>query len=201
MINGRSDISIFDIDDTLVITKSRIRVRDSKTGKCLSLTPAQFNKFEREPHHEMDFSDFRDLEILKAGRLVEKVFRVFRRVINSNKPVGIITAREDVDLIQDFLDHHGIHIERDLIFAVNDPKCNLQGTIAEKKQQAFEQLIDRGFRTFTFYDDDIKNIRLAMHLAEQHDGVKIIPKHIDGSWRSNKRKKRSKNRSLQSNRS
>ena len=56
-------ITIFDVDDTLVITKSKIKVHDPKTEETFELTPAQFNEFDMKNHQTMDFSDFRNLEI------------------------------------------------------------------------------------------------------------------------------------------
>ena len=36
-------ITVFDVDDTLVVTKSKIRVSNPKTGFSTDLTPQQFN--------------------------------------------------------------------------------------------------------------------------------------------------------------
>jgi hypothetical protein len=41
-------ITIFDVDDTLVVTKSLIRVVDTDSGEKFELTPAQFNEFEKK---------------------------------------------------------------------------------------------------------------------------------------------------------
>ena len=73
-------IKIFDVDDTLVVTKSKIKVYDTKTKKWFSLTPQEFNHYKSEPHHKLDYSDFKDLEILKAGKTIEWVFEILRRV-------------------------------------------------------------------------------------------------------------------------
>ena len=67
-------ITIFDVDDTLVVTQSKIRVTDTTTKEVFELTPAQFNEFEKKSHHDMDFSDFRNLDVLKAGKIVEPRF-------------------------------------------------------------------------------------------------------------------------------
>jgi hypothetical protein len=71
-------ITIFDVDDTLVITKSMIKVKDTKSGKNFELTPAQFNEFEKKSHHEMDFSDFQNLDILKGGEIIDGIFNILK---------------------------------------------------------------------------------------------------------------------------
>ena len=40
-------ITIFDVDDTLIVTNSKIRVTDSNTKETFELTPAEFNEFEK----------------------------------------------------------------------------------------------------------------------------------------------------------
>jgi len=49
---------IFDLDDTLVKTEARIKVLNHRTKRVIcELTPEQFNQFEQEPHHILDFND------------------------------------------------------------------------------------------------------------------------------------------------
>lgn len=181
--DGRTDISIFDVDDCLVITESKIKVHDQKTGEWIILTPAEFNEFERKDHHKMDFSDFNCIKLLKAGKIIKRVFSLFKRAVKSNKPVGIITAREDRNLIKKFLNHHDIFIPANLIFAVggdNNPKY--KGPVSERKKKAFATLISMGYRKFLFYDDDIKNLELAERLEKEFP-IKMKTRHIDESWR------------------
>ena len=75
----KSSITIFDVDDTLVITKSKIKVINPKTGYSSELTPQEFNTFKKRRGDEMDFSDFRNVDILKAGKIIEWVFNILKR--------------------------------------------------------------------------------------------------------------------------
>jgi hypothetical protein len=180
-------ITVFDVDDCLVITKSMIRVVDSKTGEKFELTPAQFNEFEKSPNHKMDFSDFQNLELLKAGKIIEEIFKVLKDTMGRGRRVGIITARDDKDLIYQFLLHHGVVVNPNYIFAINDPRSGFEGTIAQKKKQAFIELIKVGFKDFIFYDDDLENIRLANSIGNEIKGIKIKTKHVDSEWTSKKK--------------
>lgn len=180
-------ITIFDVDDTLVVTKSLIRVIDTNTGEKFELTPAQFNEFEKSPHHKMDFSDFQNLEILKAGNIIEGIFGVLKKTMEKGRRVGIITARDDKEMIFQFLLHHGVVVNPNYIFAINDPRSGFTGTVAEKKKQAFIELIKVGFKDFIFYDDDLENIRLANSIAKEIKGVTIKTKHVDPEWNTKKK--------------
>ena len=182
--NFKSDksISIFDVDDTLVVSKSKIRVHNPKTGYWASLTPQEFNTFSHRHGDKLDFSDFSDIEKLKAGKIIEWVFNILKRTLSKGKPVGIITARGDSKLIYDFLIHHDVKINKELIFAVNDPVHKYKGTTAQKKKQAFMDLINIGFRDFRFFDDDRENIKLAKELEKEHPEVNMHTVLIKQKW-------------------
>jgi len=175
-------ITIFDVDDTLVVTKSQIKVIDTNTNKSFTLTPAEFNEFEKKSHHQMDYSDFKNLDILKAGKIIENIFSILKNEMRKGGRVGIITARDDRNLIYQFLLHHGVVVNPNYIFAVNDPELEFTGSVAEKKKQAFIELIKIGFRDFTFYDDDAENIRIAKELDGEIEGIHIKTKHVKVKW-------------------
>tara|TARA_Y100001972_G_C7583965_1_gene292859 strand:- start:245 stop:826 length:582 start_codon:yes stop_codon:yes gene_type:complete len=179
--NRRRPITIFDVDDTLVVTRSKIKVHNPKTGFSAELTPQQFNTFRKIPNDKMDFSDFQSLDILKAGKIIEWVFSILRRTIQKGKPVGIITARDDAKLIQQFLAHHGININPQYIFAINDPSLGFKGSTAEMKKDAFRKFIEMGFNDFTFFDDDEENIKIAKSLSKE-PGIKMRAKLIKSKW-------------------
>jgi len=179
-------INVFDIDDTLIITSAVIKVFDPTTGEEFSLTAKEYNEFEQLPHHELDFTDFDDMEILKNGQLIEWVVRILRKTIAKGKAVGIITARSaDKKLLSEFFKHHGINIHPDLIFSVNDPTTHYTGSNAERKQMAFEELIEMGYKDFKFFDDDLKNLQYAKDLEKKHSEISMTILHIQPKWRPN----------------
>ena len=179
--NKRNAITIFDVDDTLVVTRSKIKVHNPKTGFSTELTPQEFNTFRKRPNDRMDFSDFQSLDILKGGKIIEWVFSILKRTIQKGKAVGIITARDDAKLIQQFLAHNGININPQYIFAINDTSLGFKGSTAERKKQAFRKFIEMGFNDFTFFDDDEDNIKLAKSLSKE-PGIKMKAKLIKSKW-------------------
>lgn len=179
---NNKDITIFDVDDTLVVTKSKIKVHNPKTGFSTELTPQEFNTFQQRPNDRMDFSDFQNPDILKGGMIIEWVFDILKRTIAKGKPVGIITARDSADLIYDFLSHHGININPDYIFAINDPKLGFTGSTAQKKKEAFMKFVQMGFRNFRFFDDDKENVNIAKKLARENKDIKMDATLIKQKW-------------------
>jgi hypothetical protein len=161
-------ILIFDIDDTIAISSAKIVVTDSSTGKIFELTPEEFNSYEKNPKHIVNFDQFRSLEIMKAGRLIDKYFNILKKNYNSGVAIGIITARDNQTMIYEWLRYHvGFHIDKKLIWAVNDPVHGLTGTIQERKQQAMRWFIEHGYTDITFFDDDKHNIKLINQLGKE----------------------------------
>jgi hypothetical protein len=166
-------ILIFDIDDTIAITPAKIIVTDSRTGKSYELTPEEFNDYEKNRNHIVNFEQFKSLEIMKAGQLIDKYFNILKKNYQKGIAIGIITARDSQNMIYEWLRYHvGFHIDKKLIWAVNDPIHGLSGSIQKRKQDAMKWFIEQGYTDITFFDDDKNNIRLIKQLEKDLD-VKI----------------------------
>ena len=169
-----SKIIVFDLDDTLVITDAKIKVCDKKGNKCFELTPEEFNEYEATPDHEVDFSDFTSLEIMITGRMIEYYLKIFKEAYRNKLAVGIVTARDDKKMIYKWLrEHVGFKIDKDLIFAVNDPVHKFKGNISDRKKAAFIELMELGYTDFQFYDDDTANLKLVKSLEDEYEGISI----------------------------
>ena len=161
-------ILIFDLDDTIVVSAAKIIVTDSKNKKTFELTPEEFNDYERNPKHLVNFDQFRSLEIMKAGKLIDKYFSVLKKNYNKGIAIGVITARDDQEMIYEWLRFHvGFHIDKKLIWAVNDPVHGLEGNIQKRKQDAMKWFIEQGYTDITFFDDDKNNIKLIKQLEKE----------------------------------
>jgi len=166
-------LAVFDLDDTLIISSAKIQVLDVKTGKTIkSLTPAEFNFFTPNSKHTLSFSEFEDFDILKQASFITHVLEELQKFYNSGVHVAIVTARSNSKMIRDFFLHNGIDIHPDLVIAVNDPKQNLKGNIAERKKEALHRLVEDGYRDLIFFDDNDDNLRLAKEIEKEKD-VKV----------------------------
>lgn len=163
-------IMVFDLDDTLVITQAKIKVCDKLTNKCFELTPEEFNEYEKNPNHVLDFSDFKSLEVMKAGKLIMYYLKILAEAYKSGIAIGIVTARDDREMIYKWMrEHVGFRIDKDLIYAVNDSIHRFKGSISERKKQAFVELAEQGFHSFQFFDDDQNNLDLVKTLEKEYD--------------------------------
>jgi hypothetical protein len=166
-------LAIFDLDDTLIISQAKIQVIDPKSGRVLkSLTPEQFNHYVHDHNHALSFTEFEDAEILRRSTFITEILEKLLNFYNSGVHVSIVTARSNTKLIRDFFLEKGIDIHPDLVFAVNDPRYNFKGNVAEKKKQAIHGLIENGYKDLVFFDDNEDNLRLAKEIEKERD-VKV----------------------------
>ena len=47
-------ILVFDLDDTIIVSAARIWVRNKVTGEQFSLTPEEFNTFQKKPNQILE---------------------------------------------------------------------------------------------------------------------------------------------------
>tara|TARA_R100001230_G_C5599609_1_gene113855 strand:- start:164 stop:748 length:585 start_codon:yes stop_codon:yes gene_type:complete len=168
-------ILVFDLDDTIIVSAARIWVKDRLTGEEFSLTPEEFNTFQKKPNQILSFDEFQSLEIMKAGKLINYYFKILKEAYRHKIAIGIVTARDDHRMIYRWLKEHlKTPIDGDLIFAVNDNKHHrFKGDIAERKKQAFREIIEQGFDDLQFYDDDAENLRLVKSLEKEYPNIQI----------------------------
>ena len=168
-------ILVFDLDDTIIVSAARIWVKDRLTGEEFSLTPEEFNTFQKKPNQILSFDEFQSLEIMKAGKLINYYFKILKEAYRHKIAIGIVTARDDHKMIYKWLKEHlKTPIDGDLIFAVNDDRHhNFKGDIAERKKQAFREIIEQGFDDLQFYDDDAENLRLVKSLEKEYPNIQI----------------------------
>jgi len=170
---SKEKILIFDLDDCLVVTAAKIKVCDTSTNKCFELTPEQFNTYQKHPKQILNFDDFKSLDIMKAGKLIQKYLDILSKNYKAGNAIGIISARDDENMIYTWLkDHVGFHVSHELIWCINDPSRGLSGSIAERKKQAMRWFIEQGFTDISFFDDDRNNIKLIDELSDEM-GIKI----------------------------
>ena len=163
---------VFDLDDTLIHSKANVIVKRGR--KTLVLTPADFNHYTWQEGDSVDFSQFRSDDILDNAEFT-RYWKTLEREYRKGTHICILTARGDADMIWRFFRRQGVEIKNELVIAVEDPKFGLTGTVAERKRQAIESLIDLGYRTFVFFDDSQDNLDYAKSLEREFSdlGVRI----------------------------
>lgn len=163
-------LAVFDMDDTLIVSSAKIQIL-GKSGKVVkSLTPAEFNFFKVNPKkHSLSFTEFEDEEILRDSVFITHILETLKDYYASGIHVCILTARSSSKLIRNFFLENGIDIHPDLVIAVNDPKYDFKGNIAQKKKEALKLLITSGYNDFIFFDDNQENLDHAKELEKEDD--------------------------------
>lgn len=172
-VNGTKSkrILLFDIDDTLIHTTAKIGVL--KNGKLIKkLHNSEFNEYKLKSGESFDFSEFDDSELLNREEFT-KYWRTLKREYMKGTHIGILTARGNCDMIFNFFKNKGIEIKRSLVFAVGDPRLELNGSIAQKKAKVISKLVSLGYNTLVFFDDSETNLNFAKDLENKYD-IKII---------------------------
>ena len=170
---GMGRLAVFDLDDTLIISSAKIQVLNKKGQVIKQLTPSEFNFFKMDPKkHSLSFGEFESSEILRDSEFITHTIEKLQEYYKKGVHVCILTARSSSSMVRNFFMENGIDIHPDLVIAVNDPKYQLKGNIAEKKAQALRNLIAEGYNDFIFFDDNQENLDHAKQLEREAD-VKV----------------------------
>lgn len=170
--NESDKILLFDVDDTLL--KSEVQVHVVKGGKLLrKLSSSEYNSYKLQPGEDFDYVEFEDPKILNNKSVFLKYWDTLQREYKNGTHIGILTARSNSDMFYDLFKNHGVTIKKELVFAINDPKLGLKGnTIEDRKANAIKRLIDWGYKTIVFFDDNVNNLKSAKKLEDKYD-IKI----------------------------
>lgn len=164
-VEGRR-LRVFDFDDTLVKTNSKIYVTSGR-GDKFELTPGEYAVYEPQPGDEFDYSDFSKLidprEIVWTGRIL-------RNILTRGGEVVILTARAAQAPVYQFLEDAGLPRLEVIALANADP---------EKKADYIERrIIDDDVKYVEFFDDSYKNVEAVNRRAAKYPDVKVISRHI-----------------------
>ena len=164
-------ILLFDVDDTLI--NSDVNVYVTKNGEVVKkLTSTEFNEYHLAKDEEFDFHEFNDEDLLNNRSVFLKYWDTLKREYNNGVHIGIMTARPNAEMFHKFFINNGIDIKRELIFAVNDTTLHLSGdTIEKKKANAIKRLINWGYKTFVFFDDNTDNLETAKQLERKYKNI------------------------------
>lgn len=159
-------LRVFDFDDTLVKTNSKIYVT-SGTGDKFELTPGEYAVYVPQPGDEFDYSDFSKLidprEIVWTGRIL-------RNILKKGGEVVILTARSAQAPVYQFLEDAGLPRLEVIALASSDP---------EKKADYIEKrIVNDDVKYIEFFDDSYKNVEAVGRRAAKYPEVKVVSRHI-----------------------
>lgn len=168
----KKEIHLFDIDDTLVKTKAKIRTI-CPSGKMRSYTSEEFAFVHVPESYSVDYSDFYSRDLLFEGKIISKNFLKLIEADVLGQDIGVITSRPYKTHIREFLLHHGVSVNSNLIFAVNHRGSDPYKPNHLKKKESVLHLIRNGYNHFYYYDDDHKNLKAVKSLEKEFGHIKI----------------------------
>ena len=165
-------LRVFDFDDTLVKSDSKIKVTDPG-GKQSTLTSGEYATHKKDQRNEYDFSEF---DKLINPREVKKVTSILRNVVGAGtdgRQNVILTARDSAaeDSIQDYLEEIGIDTSKIDFVLLGD-------STPIAKSRWIEDKIRTGATDVLFLDDSGKNVEAVLDLKEKYPDVKIDARRV-----------------------
>jgi FMN phosphatase YigB (HAD superfamily) len=170
---------VFDIDDTLVHTQTRVHV--VKDGEIVnSLNSHDFTHYKLQPGESFDFEDFRNArEFFEKSRPIIPMMNQLKRDIATGNKVVMVTARADFDDRELFLDtfrKFGVDIDKVHVYRAGNSK---QGTTEERKKAIIKGLLDQdNYTKAIMYDDAKPNLHTFMELKKDHLDTKFYAWHV-----------------------
>jgi FMN phosphatase YigB (HAD superfamily) len=171
---------IFDIDDTLVHTQTKVHVvKDGRTVK--SLNSHEFTHYKLQPDEEFDFGDFRDArEFFANAKPIIPMINQLKHDINTGNKVVMVTARADFNDKELFLDtfrKYGVDMSRVHVYRAGN--MAIKAATEEKKKIIIRKLMDQGHYTKAImYDDAVPNLESFVELKKEYPQTKFYAWHV-----------------------
>jgi len=169
---NESKLRVFDFDDTLVKSQSKIKIT-RPDGSTDELTPGEYAIEGEDPENEYDFSEFE--EVIDPQE-IEKVTNILRNVVNAGtdgREIVILTARRPIseDAIKNYLEEIEIDISRITFVLLGDADPLAKSDWIENK-------IKEGATDILFLDDSGKNVDAVLDLKQQYPDIKIDARQV-----------------------
>ena len=180
---ANSKLVIFDIDDTLVNTDTKVNVvRDGRIVK--QLNSHDFTHYHLQPGEEFDFGAFRDArEFYTQARPIPGMIRQLKADIATGNKVIMLTARSDFNDREVFLDtfrQYGIDMDRVHVYRAGN--LNIKAATEEKKKIILKHLLGKEhYDKIIMYDDSVPNLNAFLSLKQDYPWSKFYAWHVDPS--------------------
>ena len=175
-----SKLVIFDIDDTLVHTQTKVHV--IKDGQVIhSLNSHDFTHYKLKPGESFDFGDFADAqEFFTNARPIIPMMHQLKRDIATGNRVVMVTARADFNDRELFLDtfrKYGVDMSRVHVYRAGNITAKIQ--TEEKKKIIIRRLLDQGnYTKAIMYDDAVPNLESFVSLKAEYPRTRFYAWHV-----------------------
>ena len=154
-------LRVFDFDDTLVKSNSKVYVINK--GKRKTLTPGEFAIYKQKSGDEFDFSDF---DKVIEPKQIKSMFKVFNNIYKASgsRRLTILTARAAYKPVRKFLKDVGFNDVYVVALGDSNP---------QKKADWIQSQIQKGYDDILFLDDSPKNVKVVKKLKQKYPNIKM----------------------------
>jgi len=173
-------LTIFDIDDTMFVSKARVRVKNTNTGKVKELTPQEYNDYKLGNNEVWDYGEFKSAKLFyqtatPIARMIEKAKAIIKNATARGSKVIIVTARSDMDNKDLFIktfEAHGIPMKNVYV----ERAGNVGGkNSAANKTVVFKKYLDTNkYARVRLFDDHIDNLKALLDLKRDYPNVEFF---------------------------
>jgi hypothetical protein len=175
-----SKLVIFDIDDTLVHTQTKVHV--VQNGQVVkSLNSHEFTHYKLQPGQQFDFGDFRNAhEFFHNSKPIIPMLDQLKHDIATGNKVVMVTARADFDDKELFLDtfrKYGVNMSKVHVYRAGNMAGKMQ--TEEKKKIIIRELLNKGnYTKAIMYDDAVPNLKSFVELKKEYPHTKFYAWHV-----------------------
>jgi FMN phosphatase YigB (HAD superfamily) len=171
---------IFDIDDTLVHTQTKVHVvKDGRVVK--SLNSHDFTHYKLQPDEQFDFENFRNAhDFFHNSKPIIPMMNQLKSDIATGNKVVMVTARADFDDRELFLDtfrKYGVDMSNVHVYRAGNMSNKIQ--TEEKKKIIIRELLNKGqYSKAIMYDDAEPNLESFVELKDEYPQTKFYAWHV-----------------------
>ena len=171
---------IFDIDDTLVHTQTKVHV--VKDGQVIKeLNSHDFTHYKLQPGESFDFENFRNAhDFFHNSKPIIPMMNQLKHDIATGNKVVMVTARADFDDRELFLDtfrKYGVNMNKVHVYRAGNMTGKMQ--TEEKKKIIIRKLLDQGnYTKAIMYDDAVPNLESFVELKDEYPHTKFYAWHV-----------------------
>ena len=171
---------IFDIDDTLVHTQTKVHV--VKDGQIThSLNSHEFTHYKLQPGESFDFGDFANArEFFTNAKPIIPMINQLKRDIATGNKVVMVTARSDFNDRELFLDtfrKYGVDMSKVHVYRAGN--MHIKAQTEEKKKIIIRDLLGKELYTKAImYDDAEPNLHAFISLKDEYPHTKFYAIHV-----------------------
>ena len=183
---ANTKLVIFDIDDTLVNTDTKVGVvRDGRVVR--QLNSHDFTHYQLRPGESFDFGAFRDArEFFDNAKPIAPIIAQLKHDIATGNKVIMVTARADFDDRDVFLNtfkKYGVDMDRVHVYRAGN--IGLKVPTEEKKKMIIRRVMGQDhYDKVIMYDDAEPNLQAFMSLAPEYPWSRFYAWHVDRSGRA-----------------